>query len=187
MKNLIYGIISIVILAGLSGCGKIQPYPQTVKNWNSHEDIARWMQDNWSFDKPSQRRLLQKIKKLRSKGADILSLTADDISLTPEESYNRSKGHCADAAILIKDALNKINPSYKAKIIFIKNIYGPPHHWATGFYINDKLHIMDYGAGPYWSDMTGTHGPYNSLDDYGSFLKSINARGFKFESVRWRD
>jgi hypothetical protein len=46
---------------------------------------------------------------------------------------------------------------------------------------------MDYGAGPRWSQMIGIHGPYNSLDEYGEFLKNVNAKGFKFEDVYLRD
>ena len=46
---------------------------------------------------------------------------------------------------------------------------------------------MDYGAGPEWSEMLGVHGPYDSLEDYADFLRSIDAKGFKFESIKWRD
>ena len=187
MMKFIYGIISITIILGLTGCEKAQPYPVTVKTWKSHNDVANWMKSNWSMDKFSQQRLISNTKKLQREGADLSSLTANDISLTPEESYNKRIGHCADAAILIKDALNKINPDYKPKIIFIKNVYGPPHHWVTGFYINNELYVMDYGAGTHWSDMMGIHGPYNSLDEYGDFLRNVNAKNFKFDFVKWRD
>jgi hypothetical protein len=46
---------------------------------------------------------------------------------------------------------------------------------------------MDYGAGSHWKQMIGTHGPYNSLNDYAKFLKTIDAKNFKFESIRWRN
>ena len=188
MKKFTYVIIALAIMINFSGCvSNRQPYPAIVTTWQSYEDVASWMQSHWHFDKSDQQRLIQNIKKMKAGGHDLASMTAVDISLTPEQSYNKGGGHCGDAALLIKDSLNKINPNYKAKIIFIKNVYGPPNHWATGFYVNEKLHVMDYGAGSHWSAMMGTHGPYNSLEDYARFLKSVNAKNFTLEFVRWRD
>ena len=46
---------------------------------------------------------------------------------------------------------------------------------------------MDYGASPYWSEMLGIHGPYDSLGEYLGFLESLNIRGFKAGAVYYRD
>ena len=187
MKKLVYVVITLFIAFLFTGCGNTQPYPETVKSWKSHEDVAKWMKSNWSMDNSTRLRLVRNIKKMRSSGADMSTITAASISMLPEESYNKAKGHCADAAVLIKDSLNKINPEYNAKIIFIMNVYGPPNHWVTGFYIKDELYIMDFGAGKHWSDMMGIHGPYKSLDGYATFLENVDAKNFKLDFVEWRD
>ena len=183
-----YGIIAITITLGFTGCEKAKPYPQTVKSWKSYKDVANYMQSNFRFDASRQHEFRKEFNKYKNQNSDNLyDFTISELSLKPNETYNRGGGFCGDAETLVKDALNKINPKYDAKTIFIGNQYGPPHHWVTGFYVNDKLYIMDYGAGQKWSEMIGTHGPYNSIDDYGNFLESIDAKDFKFSSIRWRN
>ena len=188
MNNFIYGIIAIAITLGFTGCEKAKPYPQTVKSWKSYKDVANYMQSNFRFDTNRQNEFLKDLKKYKKENSgNMQNFTVSQLSLEPIKTYNRGGGFCGDSETLIKDALNKINPKYDAKTIFIDNEYGPPHHWVTGFYVDDKLYIMDFGAGSHWNEMMGTHGPYNSIDEYGNFLESINAKGFKFSSLRWRD
>ena len=188
MKNFMYGMIVITVILGFTGCKKAKPYPQTVKSWESYKDVANYMQSNFRFDKNRQYEFQKDLKKYKRKNnGNLYDFTISELSLKPNETYNRNSGFCGDAETLVKDALNKINPNYKAKTIFIKNQYGPPHHWVTGFYLNNKLYTMDYGAGPHWSQMKGVHGPYNSLDDYAKFLQKIDAKNFKLESLRWRN
>jgi len=45
---------------------------------------------------------------------------------------------------------------------------------------------MDYGAGPEWGSMKGVHGPYDSLDQYAEFLRSLNIKRFAPELVAWK-
>ena len=188
MKKFMYGIITVLIIFGITGCQKSKPYPQKVTQWKSYKDVANYMKNNFRFDKSRQYQFAKDLKKYkREHQGDMHDFTISELSLTPSETYNRGGGFCGDAETLVKDALNKINPNYNAKTIFINNQYGPPHHWVTGFYVNGKLYVIDYGAGPEWSQMIGVHGPYNSLDEYANFLKTIDARNFKFESLRWRD
>jgi len=187
LKKLIYGIISISIILGLTGCEKTVPYPKVVKSWKSHTDVANYMQSNFIFDLSRQVEFKRDLKKHKQMADDMYNFTVSELSKEPIETYNSKSGFCGDSVVLINDALNKINPNYKAKTIFIRNEASPTHHWVTGFYVEDKLYIMDYGAGEKWSDMIGTHGPYNSIDDYGEFLKSVDAKGFKFSSIRWRN
>jgi hypothetical protein len=188
MKKFIYGLIVIVITLGFTGCANTKPYPQTLKSWKSYKDVATYMQNNFRFDTSRQAEFAKDLKIYkRNNSGDMYDFTASTLSLKPIETYNRGGGMCSDAETLIKDALNKINPDYNAKTIFISNAEGPPHHWVTGFYVDGKLHVMDYGAGSHWREMMGTHGPYNSLNDYGNFLESINAQGFKLDFVRWRN
>lgn len=188
MGKIIFGIIVIAISLGLTGCGKTTPYPQAVESWKSYKDVASYMQNNFKFSTNRQDEFKKDLGKYRKKNNGYMQdFTVVELSLKPIDTYNNGGGFCGDSAILIKDALNKVNPNYNAKIIFIWNDNGQPHHWVTGFYVEDQLYVMDYGAGPHWKEMMGTHGPYDSLNEYGDFLASINAKGFKFGSVRWRD
>lgn len=153
-------------------------YEAAVAKWQSHEDVAKWLKSNFEFDKNRQ---LQLQSQLKETGPENV------LTRKPETFFENHKGSCRDSAGFSRDALNKINPDYKARYIFIKNKYGPPNHWVTGFNFNSKLYVIDYGTGPDWWAMTGTHGPYESLDDYKTFLASLNVRGFAPEMVKWRD
>lgn len=90
-------------------------------------------------------------------------------------------------AAFAKLTLNRINPEYKARYIFIRNKNGPVNHWVTGFNLDNKIYVIDYGAGKHWSAMEGMHGPYASLDEYQAFLSSLSLKGFAPEWVRCRD
>jgi len=103
---------------------------------------------------------------------------------TPEQSFKYKSGVCEDGALFAKDALNRVNPNYRAKTVFIKNRQGPPHHWVTSFRLDGKLYIIDYAAGRHWSSMMGVHGPYDSLNDYKSFLSSLTIPKFDCELVK---
>ncbi len=187
MKNFIYTIVAIALTLVFIGCEKAKPYPQTVKSWNSYKDVANYMNSNFQFDKSRQVEFKQDLRQYKQETDDMYSFTVSELSKKPIETYNNGSGFCGDAETLIKDALNKINPNYQAKTIFIENEASSTHHWVTGFYVKDKLYIMDYGASSHWNEMIGTHGPYNSIDDYGNFLESLDINGFKFGSIRWRN
>ncbi|HUH65883.1 MAG TPA: transglutaminase-like domain-containing protein [Syntrophales bacterium] len=143
-------------------------YEQTVAQWKSYQDVANWLKQSFVYD----------ISKLRNKGHGLQS---------PAETFQRKKGVCDDAANFTIDALNRINPGYKAKAVFIKNRVGPPHHWVAAFIENGHLYIMDYGASMRWAKMNGVHGPYESLADYESFLSSLTMDKFILEHAIYRD
>jgi hypothetical protein len=162
-------------------------YEDELKKWKSYKDIESWMKDNWSFDKSRQIDVIRAIKKAirEEKGFDNVHL--NDLALDPSKSFDRRSGYCGDATLLITDALNKIDQNYNAKNVFIKNGKGRPNHWVTAFTINDKLHIIDYGAGKKWKKMKGVHGPFESLEQYRSFLNSLYLRNFYAQRVFYRD
>jgi hypothetical protein len=105
----------------------------------------------------------------------------------PEQTFERRSGVCEDGAVLAKDALNRINPAYEAKLVFIKNRYGNPHHWVTAFTVDGKLYIVDFSAGNNWKAMMGLLGPYESLKGYADFLSSLKIPNFKLELVEYRN
>ena len=134
------------------------------------EDVAKWLNSRFSFSSKRQS---------QARGAGV--------ARNPESLYEIRKGYCTDAAYFAKESLNKINPEYKARLIYIDNRERGNNHWATGFYVNSELYVMDYGAGPNWEEMHGVHGPYKSLDEYHRFLASLQIPKFRVGSVGWND
>jgi hypothetical protein len=188
MKKLFYGTFLLIVVVGFAGCGAEKtPYPQQVKTMKTYKDLASWMESNWNFSSNRQNEVHRYIKKEIKSGRSGRDLVLREMALPAQKSYNSGEGYCGDATILISETLNTINPNYKAKNIFIKNGEGRPNHWVTGFFVNDKLYIMDYGAGHKWSAMMGIHGPYDSLVEYKNFLNTLNLKGFSAQKVFWRE
>jgi hypothetical protein len=153
-------------------------YDATVATWKSPDDVSKWLQSNFVFDKDRQAQVQQQLKATGLE--NVLTRKAENL-------FENHNGYCRDSASFAKDALNKINADYRARYIFIKNKYGPPNHWVTGYEVNSKLYVMDFGAGHAWSALEGVHGPYDSLDDYKNYLASLNIKRFGPELVVWRD
>ncbi len=153
-------------------------YETEVAKWKTHEDVAKWLKSNFVFDKNRQ---AQVISQLKATGPENV------LTRKPETLFENRNGYCRDSAGFAKDALNRISPEHKARYIFIRNKYGPPNHWATGFNVNNKLYVIDYGAGQHWWALEGVHGPYETLDEYKAFLSSLTVKGFAPELVTWRD
>lgn len=153
-------------------------YEDTVSKWSSYKDVADWLDDNFRFDKVRQK-VIQ--KRLRSQGPDGLLIR------NPATLYDDKKGYCADSAYFALDALARIDPAYNPRWVFVENAMGKPHHWVTGFTVDGKIYIMDYGTGDKWRPMMGVHGPYDSLDGYRDFLASLSVPKFSVGDVWWRD
>lgn len=152
-------------------------YEKTVAQWKRYEDVGNWLERNFVFD---HERLNAVIASTRADGPSGL------LAHKPATTFIEKRGYCTDSANFATQALNRINPDYQARLVFIKNRYGQPHHWVTGFMLNGKIMVMDYGAAPEWSGMRGVHGPYESLDQYRAFLRGLGIRRFDPESVEWR-
>jgi hypothetical protein len=88
---------------------------------------------------------------------------------TPGDTLQLKSGIYIDAAMFLKESLNRINSSYKAQVVvLIIRPYGF-NHYVCSFKKDGKLFIMDYGT-PY-REVTGVHGPYNSLEEYKIFYR----------------
>lgn len=153
-------------------------YQDAVADWKSHNDVANWLESNFSFQKSRQKQIG---KRLRAKGPSGLLVR------NPDKFYKNSSGYCADSANFAITTLNNINPAYNARWVFIWNNAGRPNHWVAAFDYAGRLYIMDYGTGRKWRDMQGVHGPYTSLDEYREFLTSLDMPGFKVGEVTYRD
>lgn len=169
--------ISMLIVSSL-GFASDGAYDRAVSSWKSYEDVGKWLNGNFAFDKERQNTIQQRLK---SEGPSGLLVRA------PDKLFLNSKGYCGDSANFALTSLNRIDPNYNARWVFIKNAKGRPNHWVTAFDRNGQLYIMDYGTGDKWQAMQGIHGPYNSLDEYRSFLASLSIPGFGVGEVAFRD
>jgi hypothetical protein len=152
-------------------------YEVAISKWSSYQDVANWLKANFAFD---QSRLGNILVRTRQNGpAGLLARGASG-------TYDMKSGYCTDAAAFAIQSLNRINPDYKARYVFIKNRFGQPHHWVAGFLVDGKIMVMDYGASSEWGSMNGVHGPYDSLDQYAEFLNSLRIPRFSPESVEWK-
>jgi hypothetical protein len=173
----------IVFLFGLlflSYCNfaSAESYEEAVTKWKSHEDVAKWLNSNFNFDKSRQKKISRRLKK---HGADGL------FARNPATLYEKDhRGYCVDSANFAIKSLNKIDPSYNARWVFIWNKKGPPNHWVAAFDYNGKMYIMDYGTGEKWEAMQGVHGPYDSLEEYEAYLASLSLPNFEVDAVQFR-
>jgi hypothetical protein len=165
-------------LLAANGVVAASKYEEEVARWKTHEDVAKWLKSNFIFDRNRQMQVLAQLKETGPENV---------LTRKPDTLFENRNGYCRDSAAFARDALNRINPEHQARYIFIKNSAGPTNHWVTGYKVDNKLYVVDYGAGKHWSGMEGVHGPYASLDEYKTFLSSLNLKGFSAEQVRWRD
>lgn len=172
---LIAVLLSVSTASAIAGQSR---YETALATWTSYQDVSTWLRANFVFDKARQTQGMQQLKAVGPAGI---------LTRRPDTLFDNKTGYCRDAAGFAKDALNKINPDYQARYIFIKNQHGPPNHWVTGFVVDGDLYVMDHGAGKHWQAMSGVHGPYASLKDYQAFLSSLSIASFAPASVQWRD
>ena len=177
MRN-IYSALVIVLFLSTTSNIFASNFDNTIDSWGSYKDVGNWLNDNFKFDKQRQKFIKSRLK---TQGPDGLLIR------DPQKTFNNSTGYCADSAHFAREAINYINPEYNAQWVFIKNKANGPNHWVTGFYVDDKLYIMDYGTGPKLKAMKGIHGPYQSLNEYKDYLISLNLHGFEVSKVYWRD
>jgi len=173
-KTIETGLIVWGIMFLLSSCATANKYPtyqDALNNWTSYHDVASWLNTHFNFS-----------------WSRVSHAQKEGLVRKPENLYDIRKGYCIDAALFAKRSLNKIDPDYKAQLIYIDNIQANENdHWVTGFYDKDQLYVMDYGAGIGWNSMNGVHGPYESLDQYHGFLSSLRISTFTVGRVMWRD
>jgi len=142
-------------------------YAETVSQWKSYQDLVRWMEKEFSLD-------LDRFKRYEGKFPP---------PRTPEETFHLRSGIYVDATVLAKETLNRINPSYKAKIVvIIMRPYGY-NHYVCSFRDGGKIWIMDYGT-PY-REVTGLLGPYNSLQEYRVFYEKNHPLKRRIEAVTY--
>jgi hypothetical protein len=128
-------------------------YDEKVSEWKSYQDLVEWMENIFSVD----------LERFETRSA---------IPRTPEETFHLKSGIDINAAVFLKETLNRINPSYQAQIavlIIRPNVF---NRYVCSFKKDGKLFIMDYGT-PY-KEVTGVHGPYDSIEEYKEFYEKHN-------------
>jgi hypothetical protein len=142
-------------------------YSETIAEWKSYKDLVKWMEDDFSFDG-------ERYKKYDG---------TLPIPRTSEETFQLKSGIYVDAAFFLKETLYRINPSYNPRIVvLITRPYGF-NHYVCSFGTGNKLLIMDYGT-PY-TEITGIHGPYSSLEEYKKFYEKYHPIKKKIEAITY--
>jgi len=142
-------------------------YGETISQWKSYQDLVKWMENDFFFDK-------ERYEKYKG---------TLPVPRTPEETFRLGSGIYIDAAMFSKETLNRINQSYKAQIvILIIRPYGS-NHYVCSFRKDGKLFIVDYGT-PY-KEITGIHGPYSSLEEYRKFYQMHHPMKGEIEAITY--
>lgn len=169
-------VLSLLALCGQALAGS---YEDAISRWKSHNDIASWLSNNFTFEKSRQKQIAKRLKQQGPSGLLVRK---------PATLYeDNHRGYCADSANFAITSLNRIDPAYNARWVFIWNDAGSPNHWVAAFDYEGKLYIMDYGAGNKWKAMQGVHGPYSSLDEYKAYLASLDLPNFEVGKVVFRN
>ena len=144
----------VLLLFFFSACAifPVKSFDDTVHQWKSYKDVEIWLAKEFSFDG-------ERFKKFEG------TLPPPQ---TPEETFKLKSGIYIDAAIFARETLNRIDPSYKAKIVVLILRRGASHY-VCSFIKEGKIFIMDYGT-PY-KTMVGVHGPFNTLEEYKTYFE----------------
>jgi hypothetical protein len=142
-------------------------YAETVSQWKSYQDLAKWFEKEFILDVERFKRFEQTLPPPRSS----------------EETFRLKSGIYIDAATFARETLNRIDPSYKAQIVII--IFRPYgyNHYVCSFKKDGRILIMDYGT-PH-AAMSGVHGPFNSLEEYRKFYEKNHPIKRHIEAVRF--
>ena len=145
----------------------VKPYSKTVSEWKSYQDLVQWMETEFSFDE-------ERFKKYQGTLAP---------PRTPEETFKLRSGIYYDVTIFAKETLNRIKPTYQAKITILVIRPNSANHYFCAFQDAGKIFIMDYGT-PY-RETTGTYGPFKSLAEVkGFYEKSFPVKG-RIEAISY--
>jgi len=162
MKLRFFVLPIFIVIVFACATVRTKTYEETVSQWKSYKDVDKWMRSNFSFDK---------------KRAKESAGKSQATPRSPEETFILKSGVCFDSAYFLKDALNRISPSYKAKVVKVEVSPFPAffHDFVCSFNKEGKLFIMmQYGS--IFSNMVGVHGPFNSLDEFKMYYESNHPR-----------
>jgi hypothetical protein len=168
IKRLRLFLLSILVFF-LLACAT--SYKQTISQWRSYEDVANWMEFNLKYDFARYNEILRGRESVAPR--------------SPSQTFALKTGVCTDGAYFAKEILNRINPKYEAKVVFIEVSKTPgSNHYVCSFKKEDgKLYIMDYATA--YRSMRGTHGPFDSLQDYKDYYERMHPKNKQTIAVRF--
>ena len=142
-------------------------YAETISEWKSHQDLVKWMEEDFSLDTGRYKKYEGTLPAPR----------------TPEETFQLRSGIYVDVAFFIKETLNRINPSYSARVVILLTRPNRFNHYVCSFKKGGSLFILDYGT-PY-KEVTGIHGPYRSLEEYRKFYEKSHPVKRRVEAISY--
>jgi len=160
--------MSPLLFLFLFACGVlfVRSYDETVLRWKSYKDVQTWMEKDFSLDAERFKRFEGTLPPPR----------------TPEETFKLKSGIYIDAAIFVKETLNRIDPSYKARIVVLLIGRGT-NHYVCSFMRGGNLFIMDYGT-PY-KTIVGVHGPFSSLEAFRVFFEKNHPTAKSVQAITY--
>ena len=142
-------------------------YTEKVAQWKSYENLVRWMEKDFSVD-------MERFKKFEG---------TLPVPRSPQETFQLKSGIYIDAAIFAEETLNRIDPSYKARVVVLVTRPSGLNHYVCSFNKEGKIFIMDYGT-PY-KEVTGLRGPYASLEGYKKFYEENHPLKIRVEAITY--
>lgn len=130
-----------------------ETYDQWVLNCRSYRDVAEWLNDNFRYEP-------DRFGESRTSG----KAGRKPLTMKEREGIFRYRTGCSfEASLFARETLNRINPDYRAEIIHL-SLGRSQVHYLCGFYVGERLFVMDYGNPQ--ENLIGTHGPFEDLNDY---------------------
>jgi len=146
-----------------------------LRKCKDYRDVQSWLKNKFIYDfnrlYESHERVDKGLERIRAK--------------SPEVVLKEENGICYDAAVFSKYSLNKINPNYKAEIIYICVRKNKAAHVVCGFYLDGSLYIMDYGRG--FTQYNGIYGPFENEKQFADryILTHATYRDYEFCQFGW--
>lgn len=162
-----------IAISAISSCTGIttnqtkSAYEETISQWKSYKDVEKWFQTNFTYDLDRLNMFKDYIEK-KKRGSTFLPPPS---VRTPKETFDLRSGVCCDGARFAKEVLNRINPSYKAKIVLLDfdDSQTPVNHYVCSFKIDGKIYIIDYATND--KATKGLHGPFDNLKEYKNYYE----------------
>ncbi len=146
-----------------------------LKRCKSFVDVARWLEHNFEYD-------ISRLRESRVRVANGLSRIK---SRSPEETFKLKTGICYESSVFSKYSLNKINPEYKAEIVYVCIRRDISSHVVCSFYVDEQMFVIDFGR--LIKEYNGIFGPFKDVADYANHYITTHPvfNDYEFCQVGW--
>jgi len=139
-------------------CAELEAWLSRPRTW---QDLGAWFEKEFLYDRERLRDAAHWSRGMRVQA--------------PETTFSRKMGVCADAALLCKYALNRMDQTYSAQVVYLDHGEDKLPHYVCAFRIKGSLHVMDYGTEV--EATRGTFGPFEELEHYVQWYCSRTRSG----------